>query len=57
MPSSGMLRNVAHVRTDVSEERIATVMRLKTISELGTASIFPSSLILSIQMMEAIYSS
>jgi hypothetical protein len=35
MPSSGMLRRVALVKTDVSEERIASIVRV-TISELGT---------------------
>jgi hypothetical protein len=34
--SSGMLRRVALVRTDVSEERGASFIRLKRISELGT---------------------
>jgi hypothetical protein len=33
MPSSGMLRQVAIVRTDVSDERI---MRVTRIDELGT---------------------
>jgi hypothetical protein len=36
MPSSGMLRHVALVRTDVSEERIASFMRVTRIGELGT---------------------
>jgi hypothetical protein len=35
MPSSGMLRRVALVRTDVSEERIAYIYRVTRISELG----------------------
>jgi hypothetical protein len=36
MPSPGMLRRVALVRTDVSEERTASIIRMTRISELGT---------------------
>jgi hypothetical protein len=36
MPSSGMLRSVTLVRTDVSEEHITCSFRLKIISELET---------------------
>jgi hypothetical protein len=36
MPSSGMLRPVALVRTDVSEESIASIIRVTRIGELGT---------------------
>jgi hypothetical protein len=36
MPSSEMYRRVAFVRTDVSEERIAFIIRMKGISELET---------------------
>jgi hypothetical protein len=36
MPSSEMLRRVGHVRTDVSKERIVSVIRLARIGELGT---------------------
>jgi hypothetical protein len=36
MPSSGMLRHVALLRTDVSEKRIASIICLARIGELGT---------------------
>jgi hypothetical protein len=36
MPSSGILRRRALVRTDVSEERIASFIRVTRIGELGT---------------------
>jgi hypothetical protein len=36
MPFSGMLRRVTSVRTDVSEKRIASIIRVTGISELGT---------------------
>jgi hypothetical protein len=36
MASSGMLRRVALVRTDVSEEPNASFIRVKIIGELGT---------------------
>jgi hypothetical protein len=36
IPSPGMLHRVALVRTDVSEESIASIITVKTISELGT---------------------
>jgi hypothetical protein len=36
MPSSGMWRHVALVRTNVSEERIAFIIRMTRIGELGT---------------------
>jgi hypothetical protein len=70
MPSSGVLRRVALVRTDVSEERIASIVRLARIVELGTtlavtsnrstlqsANVVPSLPILVTLMMEAIRSS
>jgi hypothetical protein len=36
MASSGMLRHVAFVRTDVSEELSASIIRVTRISELRT---------------------
>jgi hypothetical protein len=50
MASSGMLRRVALVRTDVSEELSAYFIRVTRIGELGTTltvtSVVPSSPIL-----------
>jgi hypothetical protein len=37
MASSGMLRRVALVRTEVSEEHIAYIIRVTRIGELGTS--------------------
>jgi hypothetical protein len=39
MPSSGMLHRVALVRTEVSEERIASIIMVTGISELGTLAV------------------
>jgi hypothetical protein len=36
MPSSGMLRRVVLIRTDVSDETSASIMRVTRIGELGT---------------------
>jgi hypothetical protein len=36
MSSSGLRRRVALVRADVTEERIASIIRVKRIGELGT---------------------
>jgi hypothetical protein len=36
MPSSGMLRRVAFVRTDVLEKSRASIIRVTRIGELGT---------------------
>jgi hypothetical protein len=57
-----MLHHVALVRTNVSEEHIASITWLTRISDLGTTlavtnTVIPSSLILFTQMMEAICSS
>jgi hypothetical protein len=40
MPCSGMLRRVALVRTDVLEERIASIFRVARIGELGLTVFF-----------------
>jgi hypothetical protein len=68
MASSGMLRRVAVVRTDVSAELSASLIRVTRIGELGTsnrhtlrrllvtASVVPSSPILVILMKEALSS-
>jgi hypothetical protein len=49
MVSSGLLRRVALVRTDVSEEHIASIIRVEGMRELDT--LLPSSLLLSIQLV------
>jgi hypothetical protein len=69
MVPSGVLRRVALVRTDVSEELSASIIRVTRISELGTmlavflhsvhwllvmANFVPSSMILVPLMMEAL---
>jgi hypothetical protein len=69
MPSSGMIRRVDLVRTDVSEERSASIIRETRIGTsyivflrsmrrmLVTANVVPSSPILVTLMMEALRSS
>jgi hypothetical protein len=64
MPSSGMLRPVALVRTDFSEERSASIIRMARIVflcsvrvVLVTAYVVPSSPILVTLMKEAIRTS
>jgi hypothetical protein len=43
MPSSGMLRRVALVRTEVSEEGSASIIRVTRIGELGTTTAVASN--------------
>jgi hypothetical protein len=60
MLSSGMLRRVARVRTAVTEEHSASVIRVTRIGVrrlLVTDNVIPSSLILVTLMMEAVNSS
>jgi hypothetical protein len=39
MPSLGILRRVAHVRTDISEEFIVSIIRVARIGELETLAV------------------
>jgi pantoate kinase len=56
MPSSDMLRRVALVRNDVSEELTASIFKVTRINELGKllADVVLSSPILDTLMMEAL---
>jgi hypothetical protein len=69
MPFSGMLCRVAHVRTDISEERSACIIKVTRIGEIGrtlsvtssvhrllVANVVPSSPFLVTLVMEAIRS-
>jgi hypothetical protein len=58
MPSSGMLRRVALVRTDVSKERGASIIQMTRIGRqlLVPANVVSSSPILVTLMMEALHS-
>jgi hypothetical protein len=50
MSSSGMLHHVAVVRTDVSEERVTSIIRVRRIGELGILlAVTASSCIFSLQ--------
>jgi hypothetical protein len=59
MVSSGMLRRVALLRTDISEELSASFIRVTRIDELGTtlAGVVPSSPILVTLTKETLSSS
>jgi hypothetical protein len=68
MPSYGMICRVSHIRTDVSEERSTSIIRVIRIGEvqlflrnmrqlLVTANAVPSSPILVTLVMEALLSS
>jgi hypothetical protein len=57
MASSGMLRRVALVRTDVSEEPSASIIRVTRISELETLAVTSNRPILVTLMMETLGSS
>jgi hypothetical protein len=56
MPFSGILLRVALVRTEASEECIASIIRETRISELITAKVVPTSPIF-VTLMEVIRSS
>jgi hypothetical protein len=54
MPSSGMLHRVALVRTDVAEERSASIIRIRRL--LVKANVLPSSPIFVALIMGALRS-
>jgi hypothetical protein len=43
MPSSGVLYDVALIRTDVWEEYVGTIIRVKRIGEQGTLHVLVAS--------------
>jgi hypothetical protein len=43
MPSSEMLRRVTLVRTDVSEERISSIIKVERVGKLGTTLVVTSN--------------
>jgi hypothetical protein len=45
MQSSWMLRRVARLRTDISEERTASIIRVIRIGKLGTLEVFLRSML------------
>jgi hypothetical protein len=54
MPSSGMLRRVAHEITDVSGESSSSIITIRSVRRLlVTANVFPSSQIFVFLTMEA----
>jgi hypothetical protein len=57
MPSSGMLRRVAHVRTDVSEELITSIIRVTRIGELGTLAVTSRDVLLLLVAVNVVSSS
>jgi hypothetical protein len=57
MTSSGMLHYVALVRTDVSEELSASIIRVTIIGELGTLAITNNRRMLCLLVMTKVHSS
>jgi hypothetical protein len=56
MTPFGMLRRVALIRTDISEELSASIIRVTRIGELGTLAVTSSTILVTL-MMEALSSS
>jgi hypothetical protein len=55
MASSGMLHRVVHVTIDVLEERIASIIRVTRIGELGTLAVSSNRSMLQRNTMCSIY--
>jgi hypothetical protein len=55
MPSSGMLRRMALVRTDVSKERNASIIRVTRIGEIGKTLVLTRLCISSQRASVAVY--